>query len=523
MINRRRLVALLALPLVAVTVTGTASARPVTPNRPLPDGLRPAVQRSVSTCEQDNVCTIVKDTTPGDPSCTGYSSQTTPPPTIRVLVRTGDDTHGTYNIRSISFDEYLQNVLPDEWAGSYDFDAVKAGAVAVRSYAWYWVTHYGGYIGSTRSSSSCFDVTDDSREFQEYLPGTATDRTNKALAQTAQVAARVNSNILQTSYESYINNPDESCGQYANGSVMSQVGTQACFDSDEHRGGSTGNKYNVILGKYYYRGLQLATAQQQRTQHDFTFEQTSTPVTFVNGTWTIDDGYGTVFHYGTTGDVPAITDDGDGFAHMTVWRPSDGTWHLAGPTGSTTQNIAYGTKGDIPVAAHYDGINKPTVIALFRPSTHTWYLYQHSGGGSYGSTGDVPVPGDYDGDGTTDIAVWHPSTGVWYVRGADGSTVQRVAYGTKGDIPAPGDYDGDGKTDIAIYRPSTHQFWVRGQSPVTYGTTGDVPVTGDFSGDGKADLTVYRPSTRTFYVYGHAGAAVGGSGATPIGSAPYRG
>ena len=30
----------------------------------------------------------------------------------------------------------------------------------------------------------------------------------------------------------------------------------------------------------------------------------------------------------------------------------------------------------------------------------------------------------------------------------------------QGDVPAPGDYDGDGKGDIAVWRPSSRVWWV---------------------------------------------------------------
>jgi hypothetical protein len=81
------------------------------------------------------------------------------------------------------------------------------------------------------------------------------------------------------------------------------------------------------------------------------------------------------------------------------------------------------------------------------------------------------VPGDYDGDGDTDIAVFRPSAGVWFVQG--GPT---VAFGTNGDIPVPGDYDGDGDTDIAVFRPSAGVWFVMGGPTVAFGASGDVPL-----------------------------------------------
>src|SRR5437016_322712 len=79
----------------------------------------------------------------------------------------------------------------------------------------------------------------------------------------------------------------------------------------------------------------------------------------------------------------------------------------------------------------------------------------------WGTSGDIPVRGDYDGDGTTDFAVWRPSTGQWFIIPSSNSSnfiVQQ--WGMGGDIPVHEDYDGDGKTDFAVLRPSSGTWYI---------------------------------------------------------------
>ena len=154
----------------------------------------------------------------------------------------------------------------------------------------------------------------------------------------------------------------------------------------------------------------------------------------------------------------------------------------------------------------YDGDGRSD-ISVFRPTTGDWYLQRSADGFTgvnFGAGEDKIAPADYDGDGKTDVAVYRPSTGVWYVSNSSDGTFTVHNFGVSEDLPAPADYDGDGKADICVFRPSTGT-WYRLNSGdgefvvVQFGAEGDKPTIGDFDGDGKSDLAIFRPAEGAWY------------------------
>ena len=181
------------------------------------------------------------------------------------------------------------------------------------------------------------------------------------------------------------------------------------------------------------------------------------------------------------------------------WRSSDGVWYF-----SYGRPVQWGAPGDVPLDVDFDGDGTADIV-VWRPSTGMWHFRDsnvHSDV-QWGTPGDVPVVGDFDGDGTVDVVVWRPSTGVWHFNDpAVGSDVQ---WGTWGDVPVPGDFDGDGTVDVVVWRPSTGVWHFNDPAlgdPVQWGAAGDTPIAVDPEGDGTFVPAVWRSSDSTWYVLG---------------------
>lgn len=158
-------------------------------------------------------------------------------------------------------------------------------------------------------------------------------------------------------------------------------------------------------------------------------------------------------------------------------------------------------------SADFDG-DLRTDVSIFRPSNGTWYVLNSSNGGGriqgFGLNGDIPTPEDFDGDLVSDIAVFRPSNGTWYYHRSTDSTVGIVNFGTSGDIPTAADYDGDQRADLAVFRPPTGTWYFLPSLSGTvyqrmFGSKDDIPVVGDYDGDGRHDIAVWRPSSGVWY------------------------
>lgn len=186
---------------------------------------------------------------------------------------------------------------------------------------------------------------------------------------------------------------------------------------------------------------------------------------------------------------------------------------LLSPTPQLSKEYIYAGSRVIAVEDVNASAPTPSDIAIWRPSTGVWWVMGPGGTiqasqswGNYSAFADKPAEGDYDGDGKTDFCVYRPGTNTWWIMKSSDNSSYAVSIGTSGGTPAPADYDGDSKTDIATYNSTTGVWYIQYSSNGIIGTpslgtsTEFIPTPADFDGDGKADIAVRSTVSGTFYM-----------------------
>ena len=162
--------------------------------------------------------------------CTNWQSTSAPPETIKVY-RVSEG-----KVDTVAFKDYVMRVVSREW--NVKQGALrKAGAVAVKQYAWYYVLHYRGgtYNGD------CYDVKDTTADqlYAEKSVSSLPSGVKKAVNQTWTWSVQRGDKFPMTGYR---RGADVACGENA-GYHLYVKSARKCANE--------GWSAEEILAKYY--------------------------------------------------------------------------------------------------------------------------------------------------------------------------------------------------------------------------------------------------------------------------------
>ena len=155
------------------------------------------------------------------------------PSTIRVRV-TGwpyCDLTRPYTVETIDFREYLRHVLPNEWIASWEPHSLRAGAMAVKMYAWSLIAAGGKWPDADVYDSTCDQV---------YNPAVAYASTNAAIDAVWTWRLMREQQLVRTYYRAYYTQC-ESAG--LSGNCLGQW--------DSHYMAQAGARWEEILAHFY--------------------------------------------------------------------------------------------------------------------------------------------------------------------------------------------------------------------------------------------------------------------------------
>jgi SpoIID/LytB domain protein len=394
-----------------------------------------------------------------------------------------------HTVNTVWMEQYLRGVVPREspasWgdaAGGKGIEALKAQAVAARSYAW--------SENKTTYAKTCDTVTCQVYGGAGINGGSIEDRrTDAAVAGTAGVVLRGgNGAIVRTEFSS-------STGGHTAGGTFPAVVDLGDSASPYHDWTQPVSATTIATAFGVGELVEIKVTKRNGLGAD-------------GGRVTAVQVVGTAKTVSTTGsDVRAklgLRSDWFSIAGVSQSVPPavQPVMHLASSNavGAGAVGVPFGQSGDVPLSCDWngDGINS---LGVFRKGTFFVTDDPAASTGvrafSYGDSGDQPICGDWDGNGTDTVGVYR--NGVVFLRNSNTSGMAdgRYAFGQAGDRIVAGDWNNDSYDTVAIWRNGKYHWTNSNLVATTDGTAAlgdptDAPVVGDWDGNGSDTFGVFR-------------------------------
>jgi peptidoglycan hydrolase-like amidase len=468
---------------------------------------------------------------------------------IRPNAAAGNTVTGFHLVARLDMEDYLYGLL--EVPYSWDEDALKAQAVAGRSYAANKQALRGSPESSTLRQELCWCQLYDSTVDQFYAGWgrgsaswiNAVDATAGLVLYHDEVEApsfhpRSGLPIAVPTYysSSTFGHTEDSAVAFGSGatpaylvgvedpwSVIPEAGNplatwEKTFTHTELAGILDWDDVEDVTVASW---LRPGTAYQSAYQVTFTGIDNGSPVTSTRLARHLRSQLGLLSMQITSVDsfIPDGWETGGGGTpadQVGLHDPTTGQWYLRDADGSERSPFYYGVPGDVPMACDWGGLSGVSTVGLYRASSGFMYLRNSNDFGVadnsfyFGIPEDVPICGDWDGNGTETIGVYRPSAGMFYLANTNETKFAdvEVVLAAPGTVPVAGDWDGDGDDTIGLYDPVGRTLSLTNSltNPTidisyAYNTIPeDRIITGDWDGDGKDTVGVFRPPDVAFYL-----------------------
>ncbi|WP_404384624.1 SpoIID/LytB domain-containing protein [Knoellia locipacati] len=432
-------------------------------------------------------------------------------------------TRGTVNV--LAMDSYLRSVVPAEMPASWGLEAVKAQAVAARS-----------YTGARLGSADGFDICD-TTACQVY-PGLTSSNpehpnSDAAVAATSGQVRKYGSAIAVTEFSS------TNGGQVVGSNLAYQVAKADTYDGVYPEAPDTWAYLTLPVSAIEKAWPTIGTFRSMTLSRDgkgawFGGRATALTLSGTNGTQVVGgESFRSAMNLRSTyfisvGSSVGTDFAGNGFSDVIARDQSGSVWNYPsnGRGGWLPRTlVASGVPAapEILAPGDFSGDGRPDLLT--RSTDGTMTIRRGDGAGKVLSTAKVGAgwhifnavvaPGDLDGDGAVDILARDASGTLWqYPTNGRGTWKSRVSKGTGWgglrELEAVGDFDGDGGVDLVGFNSLGTLYLLRFSPTGTYlgpraigssfGGFSAFTGMGDVDGDGPVDLVV-RDSTGRLWAY----------------------